>query len=187
MLVRQRLPTAILALSAFTVLGAIGDHRFWLATWFYVGLGTVISATFVEPYFSRPQDAIVNAGAGIGAVAASAHIPVAPLWYGFLGLLIVILLLGVVASVAPESPNGLRWAAFRLSSRLGRATVIRPNDPDAHRSNGGSEPSINQTSSISPAPSQPSRCYSRQTGKASIRSSGRKALGRPQLQPSGHA
>jgi Helicase HerA, central domain len=124
MLVKQRLPTAVVGLVVFTGLGALGDHRFWLQTWFYVGLGAVISATFVEPYFSRPQDAVVNAAAGIGAVASTTHEPVGGLWYGFLGLLVAIFALGVLASAAPESPSGLRWIAFRLSSRLGRATVV---------------------------------------------------------------
>jgi Helicase HerA, central domain len=125
--VRQRLLPAGVGFAAFTVLGALGSSEFWTQPWFFVGLGTAVSATFVEPYFAKPQDAIVNSAGGIGAVAGVETSPVDGLWLMTLFGLIIIALAGITAAISSgERGATLKWASFRLASRVGRAAVIGP-------------------------------------------------------------
>lgn len=124
MQVRRRLPAAVVGLALFTALGALGEDQFWRATWFYIGVGMVLSATFVEPFFSRPQDAIVNAVAGISLFVAADKQPVLGLWIAYLGCLILVLAAGMFSSIATESNGSAKWVSFRIASRLGRASVV---------------------------------------------------------------
>lgn len=124
---RQRLIPALIGFVAFTILGAIGYSHFWNEAWFFIGLGTAVSATFVEPYFAKPQDAIVNSAGGMGAIASVDTSPVGALWTATLIAFIVIFLAGVTAAiVGGERGATLKWVSFRLASRLGRAAVIGP-------------------------------------------------------------
>lgn len=126
--VRRRLLPAGIGFVAFVVLGGLSSPHFWNESWFYIGLGTVLSATFVEPYFAKPQDAIVNSAGGIGAVASVETNPIAGLWLTFLGVLVLALMAGATAAIAAgDRDRTIKWAAFRLATRLGRAAVIGPS------------------------------------------------------------
>jgi hypothetical protein len=126
--VRRRLLPAGIGFLAFAVLGGLGSDHFWSESWFYIGLGTVLSATFVEPFFAKPQDAIVNSAGGIGAVASVETAPITELWLAFLAVLILILVAGATAAIAAgDRDRTVKWAAFRLATRLGRAGVIGPS------------------------------------------------------------
>jgi Helicase HerA, central domain len=124
MLVRHRLVSGLIGLVLFTCLGAIAQPAFWEETWFYIGFGLFLSATFVEPHFARPQDAVVNASGGVIAYLTSVHDPVELLWLAFLFSSVCILLAALVATLTPDGFGLLKWASFRLSSKFGRATVI---------------------------------------------------------------
>lgn len=120
---RHRLLAALPGFLAFVVLGYFFEHDLVAQGWFYVGLGLAISAVFVEPFFSRPQDAIVNSAAGIGAFAALDHRHAVVLWWGYLGVCVVLLLAGMAAAIStPETIT--KRLAYRGSSRLGRAVVL---------------------------------------------------------------
>ena len=124
---RQRLVPALIGFVAFTILGAIGFPHFWSESWFFIGLGTAVSATFVEPYFAKPQDAIVNSAGGMGAIASVETSPVGGLWTAALIAFIIVFLGGVTAAIASGDRDAtLKWVSFRLASRLGRAAVIGP-------------------------------------------------------------
>jgi hypothetical protein len=125
-LVRRCLVPAAIGFLAFVALGALAEPRFWTETWFLVGLGTVISATFVEPFFSRPQDAIANCAAASAVFVTFNREPVETLWLVYLAVCIVVFLAGIVATVTTQGPGSLKWLSHRLSSRLGRAVVLGP-------------------------------------------------------------
>ncbi len=122
MLVRRRLRSAFAGLVAFLVFGAFDHWPFWGDTWFFVGLGVFLSATFVEPFFSRPQDAIVNAVGGLGAYLSVDRGSIESLWTAFLAVMLVLAAAGMYASLAVEGRAKL--VAFRVSSSLGRAVVV---------------------------------------------------------------
>ena len=104
------------------------DHQFWLAWWFYVGLATTIAVVFVEPYFLRPQDAMVNAAASAGAWAAAnrGHTPL--LWGIFLAFVVSIFVSALIAALTPEDASSpamrIKALAKQYASRFGRAVVI---------------------------------------------------------------
>lgn len=126
--VRRRLAPAGIGFIGFTLLGGLGSAHFWSESWFYIGLGTVLSAVFVEPYFAKPQDAIVNSAGGIGAVASVETDPITGLWLAFLAVLILILVAGATAAIAAgDRDRTVKWAAFRLATRPGRASVVGPS------------------------------------------------------------
>jgi hypothetical protein len=83
-----------------------------------------VSATFAEPYFSRPQDAVVNAAGATGVFFAVQREPVEFLWIVLLVCAAGVFFAGVVATILPDGPSFLKWLAFRLSSKIGRAVVL---------------------------------------------------------------
>jgi hypothetical protein len=122
--VRRRLPPALIGFALFVGLGAFDDSHVWSQAWFFIGLGLFLSATFVEPFFSRPQDSIVNAAGGIGAFVGVERSPIEGLWFAYLACMIVILLCGLAATVMSDAAGLPKWASFRIASRFGRASVI---------------------------------------------------------------
>ena len=128
MTVRQRLIPALCGFVVFTLLGTRVHGGFWQQWWFYVGLGMTLGVLFIEPYYTRAQDAIANAAAGVGAWAAADKASIESLWLCFLIFAIVILVLGVLAAVLPASARDsvvlAKIAANHTSARLGRAVVV---------------------------------------------------------------
>jgi hypothetical protein len=122
--IRRRLPGTLAGFVLFVALGAFDDAHVWRQPWFFIGLGMFLSAVFVEPFFSRPQDAIVNAAGGIGIFVGVQRSPIQALWIGYLSCMIAILLAGVGASVMRDTAGLPKWAAFRIASRFGRAAVV---------------------------------------------------------------
>jgi hypothetical protein len=114
----------LVGLTLFVALGAIDDGRFWSETWFFAGLGVFLSATFVEPFFSRPQDAIVNAVGGITIFVGAQRDPIEGLWLTFVAAMVVLVVAGVWASLTIEGSGRLKWPAFRVASALGRANIV---------------------------------------------------------------
>jgi hypothetical protein len=121
--VRNRLYAALPGLVLFTAFGAWYSTP-WEEPWFFVGVGMMVSATFVEPFFTKPQDAIVNGAAGIGAVASLDTAPVAGLWIAWLVVLGGIVGAGLTATVSPGESGTMKWVGFQVASRLGRAVVV---------------------------------------------------------------
>lgn len=122
-LVRRRLLSALPALALFTIAGRLVTPDVFSQSWFYVGLGTVLSATFVEPFFTKPQDAIVNAAGGVGAFVGVVKSPVEGLWWSYLAFVLLAGSAGLLASISQESRQ-LKWSAFSFASRFGRAVVV---------------------------------------------------------------
>jgi hypothetical protein len=96
--VRRRLPWAVFGLVAFAVLGRLSEAGFFSSVAFGIGVGTFASATFVEPFFTRPQDALVNCLAGVVAFAAVTKPPERGLWVAWL-VLVLCVLAGAVAAI----------------------------------------------------------------------------------------
>ena len=123
--VRRRLLPALLGMALFSALGSLYSSEIWTQSWFYISLGMVASATFVEPFFAKPQDAIVNSAAGIGAYASATRVPIEGLWRAFLACLILVMISGIAAAILGGRESGtLKWATFRLATRFGRAVVV---------------------------------------------------------------
>lgn len=124
MLARRRLVPAALGFAVFVALGALDTSHFWREPWFFIGLATALSATFAEPYFTRPQDAILNGSAAIGAFFAVTRDPIESLWFVYLAVAAAVLATGLFATLTVQGPGAGKWLAYRVSSRLGRAVVL---------------------------------------------------------------
>jgi hypothetical protein len=107
----------------FVVLGYLYSHQVFAQTWFYIGVGTVISAVFLEPYFASPQSAVGNGVATMAAVVASTRSPVNLLWWILFGIAGTLAASGAFAAAASESSRA-KQHAFQLASRGGRALVL---------------------------------------------------------------
>lgn len=123
---RRRAVPALAGLIVFVVLGRAADIAFYREWWFFVGLGTALSATFVEPFFSRPQDGLINGLGGLGAFFSANHRGVEPLWDSYGVACGIVVLASLVAMLLPTpSPRArLKWLANRVASRMGRAHLI---------------------------------------------------------------
>jgi Helicase HerA, central domain len=124
--VRGRLPAAIVGLGVFMVLGRWFDPHFFHTVTFGIGVATTVSATFLEPFFTRPQDALLNAAAGVVAYIAIPKSPEQSLWAAYLAFLAMILCGALAATVIRDDSNLLKWLGRRFSSTFGRAVVVGP-------------------------------------------------------------
>lgn len=121
---RQRSIPALLGLIAFTVLGALAEPNFWAQWWFWVGVAFTLSVVFVEAFFTRAQDAIIN---GVGAIAAfwsADRLALSELWQLYLFVSAVVLCSGLVAALSREGRAKVlsNWAA----THVGRAALLYP-------------------------------------------------------------
>jgi hypothetical protein len=122
---RRRAVPALLGLVGFTVLGRALSPEFWSHWWFFVGLGTAMSVTFAEPFFSRAQDGILNGVGAVAAFLAADRSNANALWVAYLFLGVVVLGAAFIAVLTrPDSTSRLKWAANRIASHLGRAVLL---------------------------------------------------------------
>jgi hypothetical protein len=124
--VRRRLPAALVGLVIFSGLGRWFDPGFFSSVTFGIGIGTFASATFLEPFFTRPQDALVNCLAGVVAFIAIPKAPEKALWIAWVGLLAVVLAGALAAVLIRDDTNLAKWAGRRVSAIFGRAVVVGP-------------------------------------------------------------
>jgi hypothetical protein len=120
--VRRRLAAGLPGFAIFLVLGLAGTDDTWQQPWLFVGFGLMLSVTFVEPFFSTPRAAVLNAAGGIAAAIGADHGHLEGLWYGLLGLMVLVFLAAVVASTTADSK--LNSACRQFASRFGSAVVI---------------------------------------------------------------
>lgn len=116
--VRSRAAAAAVGFLVFVLLGRMYEPELWTAWWFYVGLGTALSAVFVEPFFNRPQDAIVN---GVGALAAywAAERPgIDVLWTGFALVACTAALSGMASALLTLWQHAICYDARQLRRQL---------------------------------------------------------------------
>ena len=90
--------------------------------WITVGLGTLLSASLIEPNFTDARSAVANSGAAIGAWATADRTTVGSLWLAF-GVFAVALLAFAVASLSLR-PGRLKTIAKWLATRLARARIL---------------------------------------------------------------
>jgi hypothetical protein len=124
--VRRRLPAALVGLAIFSLLGWRFDSGFFETVAFGIGVGTFASATFLEPFFTRPQDALVNCLAGIVAFIAVQKKPQEPLWIAWVTLLAFILVGALAAVLVRDDTHRAKVIGRRLSAMFGRAVVLGP-------------------------------------------------------------
>lgn len=121
---RSRLPAALLGLVVFWLLGLNAGGDGWPPPWWLVvGAVMVVGAVFVEPFFTRPQDAIANAIGGLGAYASADRHEVEALWGGYLVLMAVLLVAGLTSALATGGGRS-KWIGNRISMSLGRAVLV---------------------------------------------------------------
>lgn len=124
--VRGRMPAAIVGLGIFIALGRWFDPDFFHTVTFGIGVATAVSATFLEPFFTRPQDALLNGAAGVVAYIAMPKSPEDSLWAGYLSFLVLLLFAALVATVIRDDSNPVKWLGRRFASTFGRAVVVGP-------------------------------------------------------------
>jgi hypothetical protein len=136
----QRLLTALVYVAGFLLLANYLNGQLLPAfglsgLWFYSAFAALVLGQFlIEPFFTRPADAIANAIAALIAVSsvdtASARIgqSEASAWrYAFIAYALVVLVFAVVAVVGKDRAAGIGTfgpAAFQAAGVLGRSTVI---------------------------------------------------------------
>ena len=125
--VRGRLPAAVVGLAIFSLLGRWCDPEFFESVTFGIGVGTFASATFLEPFFTRPQDALVNCLAGIVAFIAIPKEPEKALWIAWVVLVGVVLGCAIAAVVIRNDTSVVKLTGRRISGIFGRAVVIGPS------------------------------------------------------------
>jgi hypothetical protein len=121
-LVRRRLVVATPAAVIFVVLGLVGTDNVGNPPWLSVGLGMALSAVFLEPYFAGPRSAVVNGAAAALAILSTPKGEIETLWWISLVALVVIAVLGLVASVTHH--GSINRVCKGISARLGRAPVV---------------------------------------------------------------
>jgi hypothetical protein len=124
--VRRRLPAAAVGLLGFIILGRWFDPRFFETVTFGIGVGIVLSATFLEPFFTRPQDALVNSAAGVVAFIGISKSPETSLWLAFVVFLVAVFFAALTAVVIVDDANTVKWFGRRISAIFGRAVVVGP-------------------------------------------------------------
>lgn len=136
----QRLLTALVYMGGFLVLAVYLNGQlvppFGLSgLWFYSALAALVLGEFlIEPFFTRPADAIANAIAVLITVASveTAHARVSQVAvnagrYAFIAYALVVLVLAITAVVAKGRTDRigvLGRVAFQASGVLGRSTAI---------------------------------------------------------------
>jgi len=87
-------------------------------------LGVAISVTLIEPFFTRPQDAVINSIGGVAAFATATRAGVVQLWWVYLAVSLVVFGFAAFAVLSNDRPAWLKRAANLISRRLGRPVVI---------------------------------------------------------------
>jgi hypothetical protein len=124
--VRRRLLPALAGVAVFLVLGRLSDPAFFHTVPFAVGLGTAVSATFLEPFFARPQDALMNGAGALIAYLAIDRGPNHSLWTAFLIFDIALLASGLLATTMRDDNAPPKWDGRSFASTFGRAVIVGP-------------------------------------------------------------
>lgn len=122
--VRSRAVAGAVGFLVFVLLGRMYEPELWTAWWFYVGLGTALSAVFVEPFFNRPQDAIVNGAGALAAYWAAERSGTDVLWTGFAVVACLAALSGMASALLTPRFARIKALSFRVAGRAGRAIVL---------------------------------------------------------------
>jgi hypothetical protein len=118
-----RIIPAGIGFAVFTGLGLFADLAVWTQWWFYVGLAVVLGATFVEPFFTKAQDAIVNGAAGIAAYFSASREALPELWSIYVATVIAVLTLAIFA-VTLRQPSFFKSVCNQLATKAGRVVLF---------------------------------------------------------------
>lgn len=114
--------SAVPGFALFLFLGLVGTDDSFRQPWLFVGLGTVLSATFLEPYFSTPRAAVVNAAGALAASVSAKTGSLDGLWLALQLALGLILVSGIVATIGPDGK--LSQVTRQLAVRFGHAMPV---------------------------------------------------------------
>lgn len=122
MSVRQRAVPAAVGLLLFVTFGAISDPKFWTEWWFFVGLGVAVSTTFVEPFFTRAQDGLINGVGAIGAYWSADRADLLSMWSVFFVLACVVSIGSLLAALLRDGV--IKALCNLISTRFGQAVLL---------------------------------------------------------------
>lgn len=117
---------ALFGFCAFVLFAAIGsfvEAEVWTQWWFYVGLATLLAAVFVEPFFTKPQDTIINCAAGVAAYFSADRDALPSLWNLYLTVVLTIMLIGLCATLIQRDSIG-KLFLYQVSARCGTAVFL---------------------------------------------------------------
>ncbi|MFC5141009.1 helicase HerA domain-containing protein [Actinomycetospora rhizophila] len=83
----------------------------------------MIGATFVEPFITKPQDAIVNSAASVAAYFSANKDSLPQLWNVYLWAVLALMVIAIYPSVV-RPPSFLKSACYQLSTRAGRVVLL---------------------------------------------------------------
>jgi len=123
---RARAAIALGAMVIFTIAGSrvTASGSPFVQTWFGVGAGTALAATFSEPFWTAPRSALINAAGGILVVVATHPQNLRIVWISLLVLYVAVLLASAYVALAGESHVAATVVTMRFCRALGRAVVI---------------------------------------------------------------
>jgi len=98
------------------------DQPFYTSWWFFAAATTAVSAVLVEPHYTAPRSALLNAAIPVSAFFLAERTGVELIWAVLLALAILVLLASalLVADLGGSLASPLRW----VSARLGRASLL---------------------------------------------------------------
>lgn len=98
------------------------DPPLYTSWWFIAAATTGLSATLLEPHYTAPRSALVNAAIPVTAFFVADHSGVDVLWVTLVVVALAVFLASVllVADLAGQLADWMQW----LSSRLGRVSLL---------------------------------------------------------------
>ena len=121
--VHARTLAGVAGVVGFTILGHEVDAAFWTQWWYWVGAGTAVGAVFLEPHFTKPQDAIYNSLGGVVVWLTAPRHELGALWAAFGIVWVLSLVAGLLAAVM-VGDGRFKRLLFRSSSAVGRTKTV---------------------------------------------------------------
>ena len=117
-IVQAGLTLGVLALADYLARQDLSPGWWWLT----IGVGTLVSASLLEPHFTDARSAVANAIAGLAAWASADRATFGSLWLAYAAFALLLLAFALIS--LSIHPGRLRTITKWLATRLARARII---------------------------------------------------------------